>query len=219
MKKTLLALVAIIALITSSCGNMMNPGNGTNTDDKNGLGNILSGVLGGLANGNTANSLLDFVIGKAKVSQSQLVGTWHYVEPGCAFTSEKLLAQAGGSIAAGKVKEKLEPIYNNLGLNQNNTQFTFTQDGKFQAKVKGLPLSGTYTYNESDCSIKMKTALLSFNGYITRTTKGASLTFESKKLLSLLQTLTALTGNSTLKTVGDLSSEYDGVRVGFNMSK
>ena len=42
---------------------------------------------------------------------------------------------------------------------------------------------------------------------------------ESKKLLTILQTVSALSGNNTLQTVGDLSKNYDGIRMGFEMKK
>ena len=44
------------------------------------------------------------------------------------------------------------------------------------------------------------------------------LTFESKNLLKVLQMAAALSGNSTLQTVGDLSKQYDGVRLGFDIA-
>lgn len=218
MKKIYLTVIASVALLASSCGPNMGMGNTSNTSG-NGLGNVLSGVLGSLGNANTVNSLLDLVIGKVKISQSQLVGTWQYAEPGCAFTSEKLLAQAGGAVAAGKVKEKLQPVYNSIGVKASNTCFSFTADNKFQAKVDGIPLNGTYQLDEASGAIKLNTALLSMTGYVTRTTHGMALTFESKKLLSLLQIASTLTGSPTIKTIGDISNQYDGVRVGFDLTK
>ena len=46
-----------------------------------------------------------------------------------------------------------------------------------------------------------------------------SFLLESKKLLSVLQTVSALSGNSTLQTVGELSRNYDGIRMGFEMRR
>ena len=48
---------------------------------------------------------------------------------------------------------------------------------------------------------------------------GIGLLFESKKMLTLLQTVAAMSGNSGVQTIGDLSKNYDGVRVGFDMTK
>ena len=65
----------------------------------------------------------------------------------------------------------------------------------------------------------MKGVLLSIAGYATKQTNGVSILFESKKLLTLVQTLTALSGNSTLSSIGSITKNYDGVRVGFKMTK
>ena len=45
------------------------------------------------------------------------------------------------------------------------------------------------------------------------------LLFEASKLLQLLQTVAALSGNSTLQSVGSLAKNYDGLRIGFDMKK
>ena len=116
-------------------------------------------------------------------------------------------------------EEKLLPVYNGLGISAQNTQFQFTQDHQFAGKVKGIPVSGTYTYDASSGTIKLKTMLFSTNAYVTRTTSGLGLTFESKNLLKVLQAAAALSGNSTIQTVGDLSKQYDGVRLGFEVAR
>ncbi|MBR6431755.1 MAG: DUF4923 family protein, partial [Muribaculaceae bacterium] len=144
---------------------------------------------------------------------------WYYTQPGCAFTSENLLAKAGGAVAAETCKDKLLPVYNTLGINSQNTQLLFTQDHQFQANFKGIPLSGTDTYDPSTSTIKVKTTLFSSNVYVTRTTSGLAYTFESKNLLKVLQAVAAISGNTTLQTVGDLSKQFDGVRLGFDMAR
>ena len=184
-----------------------------------GSGSGLSGLLNALGSQSTANSLLDMVIGHIKIQQSELVGTWHYSAPGCAFTSENLLAKAGGAVAAGQIKEKLTSAYNVVGFNAANTVFTFAQDGQFQAKVKNIPVQGNYTYNPNTGEVKLRTLFISCSAYITRTTNGLALTFESKKLLTVLQAAAALSGNSAIQTAGDLSKQFDGARVGFEMVK
>ena len=217
MKKFIISALAIVAMTTTGC---MMTGTGTGTGTGGGLGDVLGSVLGGvLSNGSATNGLLNMVIGYVKIDERELYGTWAYQAPGCAFTSENLLAKAGGAVAAENVKQKLAPAYNTVGINANNTFFVFSQDQRFQAKVAGIPLSGSYTYDKNDCSIKFNAGLVSATGYLTRTTNGMALTFESKKLLTILQVASAMSGNETLKTVGDLSKEFDGLRVGFDMRK
>ncbi|MBQ6278944.1 MAG: DUF4923 family protein [Muribaculaceae bacterium] len=212
---TILAMT--IALTGCGVGNMMNQGGTTATGSGGGLGGVLGSVLGGVVNANTAGGLLDMVIGHVKLDQRELVGTWVYSEPGCAFTSENLLAKAGGSVAATQVKQRLATVYNSVGIASNNTYFAFDQNGRFEAKVRGIPLSGTYTFEPNNSKINLKTTLFTIPAFVTRTTNGLSLTMESKKLLNVLQTVTALTGNSTLSTVGELSKNFDGVRMGFDV--
>ena len=183
------------------------------------LGGGTSGSTGSTA-GTIINGILNNVIGSGTFSKESLCAhTWKYSKPGCAFTSENLLAKAGGEIAANKIEEQLEGYYKKAGFSNSNTYFKFNTDGSFESKIDGKSWKGTYTFDEKTHAITMKGLLLSVSGYATQTTNGVSLLFESKKLLTLVQTLTALSGNSTLGTIGNITKNYDGVRVGFEMSK
>ena len=193
------------------------------------IANVLGGLLGA-ATGNTSGStssagsiisgLLNNVIGSGTFSKADLCAhTWKYSKPGCAFTSENLLAKAGGEIAASKVEEKLSTYYNKFGFNSSNTQFTFTTDGNFSAQIDGKPWQGTYTFDEKTHAIHLKGLLLSASGYATKTTNGISLLFDQKKLLNLIKMLSTFKGSSTLSAVGSIANSYDGLRVGFEMTK
>lgn len=182
---------------------------------------VLSNILGSSSSSSNSSisDILGSVIGSSKLTAKNLVGTWKYSSPGCAFTSENLLAKAGGEIAATTVENKLKTYYNKVGIKSSNTYFTFNSDGTFTSKIDGKSWSGTYTYDESSNAIKLKGVLLSISGYATKTTNGISLLFESKKLLTLLQTVSKFSGNTTLSTLGTLSKNYNGVRMGFDMKK
>lgn len=193
------------------------------------IANVLGGLLGA-ATGNTSGStssagsiisgLLNNVIGSGTFSKEDLCAhTWKYSKPGCAFTSENLLAKAGGEIAASKVEEKLSTYYNKFGFSSSNTQFTFTTDGNFSAQIDGKPWQGSYTFDEKTHAIQLKGLLLSASGYATKTTNGISLLFDQKKLLNLIKMLSAFKGSSTLSAVGTIANSYDGMRVGFEMTK
>lgn len=193
------------------------------------IANVLGGLLGA-ATGNTSGStssagsiiggLLNNVIGSGTFSKEDLCAhTWKYSKPGCAFTSENLLAKAGGEIAASKVEEKLSTYYNKFGFSSSNTQFAFTTDGNFSAQIDGKPWQGSYTFDEKTHAIQLKGLLLSASGYATKTTNGISLLFDQKKLLNLIKMLSAFKGSSTLSAVGTIANSYDGMRVGFEMTK
>lgn len=211
MKKMMMAVVA--ALMLQSCG-MTNPGvNGGSQ-----MGGTTTNNSGSSIGSNALGGLLDLVVGSVKLSQTDIIGTWSYVEPACAFTSENLLAKAGGSVAAKTVNEKLLPVYKSLHISSGNTQLTFNENGQFTGKIGGFPMSGTYTFDAANGLVKMK-SLTTFTAHLTRSTQGMNFTFESKKILTLLQTVSALSGNTTLSTIGDISKQFSGVRLGFAMKK
>ena len=207
MKKRNMIAMAVAAIMMAGCGGM-----GTGTGADNG---ILNGVDGSSALGN----ILGSVLGINKVSETTILGTWKYAGPGCAFTSDNLLAKAGGEVAAQKVKAQLQSHYSSLGLNSSNTYISFKEDKTFSGKVDGKTLSGTYTLDVNTGQITLKTLLLTMNGYVNLNTTGMSLLFESQKLLTILQGLGALSGNTTMSAVGELSKNYKGVRIGFDMAR
>ena len=205
----------------------------TTTNSGYSAGSVVAGVLGGLLGGGTTtgssstgssiiNGILNNVIGSATFSQADLCAhTWKYSKPGCAFTSENLLAKAGGEIAASKIEEDLSKYYSKFGFSKSNTYFTFKTDGTFAAKIDGKSWNGTYTFDEKTHAIQLKGLLLSASGFATRTANGISLLFEQKKLLTLVKTLSKLnlTGSTTMSAVSSIVDNYDGVRVGFEMTK
>lgn len=215
----------------------------TTTNSGYSAGSVVAGGLGGLLGGGTTtgssstgsnstgssstgssiiNGILNKVIGSATFSQADLCAhTWKYSKPGCAFTSENLLAKAGGEIAASKIEEDLSKYYSKFGFSKSNTYFTFKTDGTFAAKIDGKSWNGTYTFDEKTHAIQLKGLLLSASGFATRTTSGISLLFEQKKLLTLVKTLSKLnlTGSTTMSAVSSIVDNYDGVRIGFEMTK
>ncbi len=214
MKKNYFAAAAIAALTLTSCGGLGTMGD-TNTGST--TGNILGSIIGAATNGETISNILTSVIGLDKLSSRNLLGTWRYNGPGCAFTSENALAKAGGEVAATEVEQKLAAQYKKIGFNSQNTYLTFNQDGTFSAKIDGKPWNGQYTFDERTQSINFSGFLLNLKGYVKREANSISVLFESRKVLSLLQTISAMSGNSTLSTIGDISKNYDGVRIGFDM--
>lgn len=190
------------------------------------IAGILGAVMGGSSNSSSSagssiiNGILNNVIGSGTFSKQDLCAhTWKYSKPGCAFTSENLLAKAGGEIAANKVEEKLGEYYSKFGFSGSNTYFTFKTDGTFAAKIDGKSWQGNYTFDEKTHAIQMKGLLLSMSGYATKTTNGISLLFDQTKLLNLIKTMGALKGSSTLSALGTIANNYDGMRVGFEMTK
>ena len=196
MKKIKIGMTILCCLLLFSCGN---------------LGSMMSGT--GVINA------VSSVIGLDKVRAQDLIGAWNYSGPGCAFMSENLLAKAGGEMAAVQIEEKLLPYYQQVGISAANTSITFSENGTFSARIAGTPLSGSYTFDEATQQINLKGLLLSINCYAKKEINGISILFEAKKLLTVLQAMAALSGNKDMQTIGEISKNYDGVRIGFDMRK
>lgn len=227
-KKTTSAASNTTAATTTAAATTSNCATSTSTTSNAGsaIAGILGAVMGGSSNSSSSagssiiNGILNNVIGSGIFSKQDLCAhTWKYSKPGCAFTSENLLAQAGGEIAANKVEEKLGEYYSKFGFSGSNTYFTFNADGTFAAKIDGKSWQGNYTFDEKTHAIQMKGLILSMSGYATKTANGISLLFDQKKLLNLIKTIGSLKGSSTLSALGTIANNYDGMRVGFEMTK
>lgn len=227
-KTTSAASNTTAATTTTAAATTSNSATSTSTTSNAGsaIAGILGAVMGGSSNSSSSagssiiNGILNNVIGSGTFSKQDLCAhTWKYSKPGCAFTSENLLAQAGGEIAANKVEEKLGEYYSKFGFSGSNTYFTFNADGTFAAKIDGKSWQGNYTFDEKTHAIQMKGLILSMSGYATKTANGISLLFDQKKLLNLIKTIGSLKGSSTLSALGTIANNYDGMRVGFEMTK
>lgn len=227
-KTTSAASNTTAATTTTAAATTSNSATSTSTTSNAGsaIAGILGAVMGGSSNSSSSagssiiNGILNNVIGSGTFSKQDLCAhTWKYSKPGCAFTSENLLAQAGGEIAANKVEEKLGEYYSKFGFSGSNTYFSFNTDGTFAAKIDGKSWQGNYTFDEKTHAIQMKGLILSMSGYATKTANGISLLFDQKKLLNLIKTIGSLKGCSTLSALGTIANNYDGMRVGFEMTK
>ncbi len=214
MNKMSFLVAGAACLLATSCGTV-----GAGSASSSAGDDVLNGVIGVLNNANTIGDVISSVIGSNKLTKSQLYGTWKYNGPGCAFTSNSALAKAGGEVVASQIKAKLKEDYNKVGFTSRNTQITFNKDNTFTAYVDGKKFSGNYTYDESTNALRLTGLLLSLNGYVTRNSQGVAILFESKKLLTLIQTMATMSGNATLSSIGEISKNYNGVRLGFDMAK
>ena len=153
-------------------------------------------------------------------------GTWTYVGQDCQFTSDNLLAQAGGEVASQTVETKMQELLDKLGFSDGCT-FVFNADGTYSSAVKGRTTQGTYTFDTESKELKMKTSAgISFTttaSYNVTEPNKMSLLFNADKLMQLAQTVSSAaslkSSSSTLKMVSSLLGNYNGLQVGFQLEK
>ena len=202
-------MLAAMTLLMTSCFSTGLGTTGTTTSSTTGvLGNVLGSVLGNI------------LLGGMTFDQSSLLGNWNYTAPSAAFTTEQALNKAGGASAASALVSSLASNYNNIGINKNNTSFSFLQGNKFSAKVNGIPFSGTYTYNQQNGEIALKTATETIKGNVIKNTNGAmGLMFDAGQMTNVLQKEGKVSNTAAVQAVSKLCKSKDGARVGFELAR
>jgi hypothetical protein len=161
------------------------------------------------------------VVGDKTTTASSIIGTWKYSQPECAFESDNLLTQAGGEAAATKVEKKLATVYKTLKL--TSITYTFNEDNTYSYSIGSKSFSGTYTFDSTNKTVTMTSTTLgtSLTAYVTTTGSTMTLTFDADKLLTVMQSISSLaaSANSTASLINTLASSYDGMRLGFELTK
>ncbi len=167
------------------------------------------------------SSAVSSVTSSVTTTSTTIVGTWAYSAPKVEFDSDNLLASAGGTVAASTVETQLETYYTSLGL--NSSSFVFDSSLNFTISTGKLSATGTYVFDSSAKTITMTVSKLntSIVGYVSVTGSTMYLTFEADKLLTLAKSLGSATADysSTISTLSTLAENYDGMKLGFTLTK
>jgi hypothetical protein len=207
MKKTILTLAVAMTMVMSGCMAPM----GTTTPTTNSSGDVLTSVLGAV--------LTNVLFGGSLFDQSSMLGQWNYNAPSAAFTTQQALTKAGGNATVTNMTSSLASNYSNIGINRSNTGFSFLAGNKFSAKVNGIPFSGSYTYNQQNGEIALKTATETIKGNVIKTQRGMGLMFDSTQMTHLLQKEGKVSNAAAVQAVSKLAKSANGARVGFELTK
>lgn len=177
------------------------------------------------SNGSGITDALGSLISSDKLTVADIVGNYTYSKPAVAFKSDNLLKKAGGTVVSSQIESKLAPYYKTVGIDKMT--FVINNDNTFTMKVRGIPFSGTIEQctdgSQANFTLKFKAvkkiSVGSMNAYVVKSAnKQVSITFDVSKLVSLLQKVGGLTGNSSIKTLTSLLSSYDGICAGFALT-
>lgn len=216
------ALILLFSSVSSSAQSLSDllkglggQGQSTSTENtsasKGSIGDILSGVAGALGLGNSQAGI------------EQLAGTWTYSAPAVSFKSDNFLLKAGGAAAATTVEKKLEPYYKTAGL--TSLTVTINNDSTFTFKGRRATLNGTIDRNGDNGTYVFhfkafnKVNIGSMEAFIQLAGDNMELTFDISKLMTLIQRVSAMTNNSTLKGASALLEQYDGMTAGFDLKR
>ena len=172
----------------------------------------LKSLLGGL---------VKTVAGDVTTTETSITGTWTYSAPDCVFTSDNALMQAGSEIASQKVEEKLADIFDKAGM--KGMAMVIGEDKTFAIRAKGKSvLTGTYTFDNEKKELHLSTKIgFKATAHVSAMGNKLGLTFEVDKLLELLKKISSTIGsqNTTIQSINKLAESYNGLRLGFELTK
>lgn len=182
----------------------------------------LKDALGGGDLGETIGNVLEGVFTKSNLSLEDICGEWITDGSAVSFKSDNLLQKAGGIAAAAALETKINPYYEQLGL--NNAVMTIKNDGTFSLKAKKITLQGTLTSNgdgtfEFNFRAFGKLSLGKMTAYVQKAGNHVDIMFDATKLKNLISGIAKVTGVNLAKTAASLLDSYDGLCVGFGMNK
>lgn len=170
------------------------------------------GAIGNIIGNLTSNN---------KFTVDDLVGSWTYTGPAVSFASDNALKNIGGAAAATAVETKLEPYYKRLGFTK--TTLTVNEDHSFEMKMGVIQFKGTIEKTD-DGNLKFNFSALGRNlgtvaAHATKSGNTLNITFDSTKMVKMLTTVSSKLNISTLKTLSSLLNAYDGIYMGYKMTK
>lgn len=182
----------------------------------------LKDLLKNATNNTTVTEIVEKVTG-VDLSKGDIKGTWNYTGSAVKLESEDVLKSAAAGAVTGQIEKKLDEFLVKAGLKSGTFSFTFNEDNTFATTVKEKSFNGTYTLSEDGNTLNLKYGKSLNSTGITATAqindKTFELLFKADKLLDLLGKLTSNTENSTLKTMGALVGQYDGMKIGLELQK
>lgn len=215
MKRHGLAATAVLccALTLSGCGIIR-------------TANAIGSIFGGRKKVKTIKKIVKIigsVLGQFydTTTKKSLVGDWTYAEPAIQFETQSFLDKAGGVVASQTVADNIAPYFNILGFKQGNLSISLREDNTCTYTLGGRTYQGTYDYDDENKKITLKTPLFPLPAaYISVAEDQMALTFDSSKILTLIQALGMVSKDQTpVSAVSTLASSYDGMKTGFTFVK
>lgn len=187
------------------------------------LGGIISAVAGaatGSGNGSSVLSGLSTIFNSALgATKDRIVGTWTYTEPAVVFSSNNVLQNIGGKVASSAIEKQLQQQFEKAGIRKGAMKMTFDKDGNFTQTLGGKTMSGTYTVEDTKIVLNYAGGIKQLVGTTQLDGNDLLIVMDASKLLKYANTIGTLTGNTTLKSLGNLLGSYNGMELGMKLNK
>lgn len=206
--KKIISIAAVSVMALALCG----------TSDAQSLKDLLNKVT-------TNDKVTDIVesLTGMSITPKDITGSWDYSGAAVKLESEDIVKSAAASVAATQVEKKMDEYLQKVGVKAGMFGFTFNEDQSFCTTFKGKEFAGNYTLSEDGKTLTLTYGKLlnshAINANVNIKTNSIELLFKADKILELIGKLSATSNNATLKTVSSLAGQYDGMKIGMEMSK
>ncbi|MCF0202678.1 MAG: DUF4923 family protein, partial [Bacteroidaceae bacterium] len=184
-----------------------------------GKNNTSTTTTGTTSGSSTLGGITDIISSALGVTTTSIVGTWEYQEPAVLFTSDNLLAKAGGSVMSSSIEKKLDTYFQKVGVKKGMLTMTFDEQGNFTQSVKGKTIKGTYTVENGNVTLKYLNTAKQFIGTTQLSGNDLVIVVDATKILSFAQTVASSSSNSTLSSISSLTKNIKGMKAGLKLKK
>lgn len=152
-----------------------------------------------------------------------ITGTWKFSGTAVELESKDFLKKAAAKLAVETIEKKLDKTITKIGVAPGLFSFTFNADKTFSIGFKKREIKGTYTLSADKKKLTLTFGRLTKLGTMDVITdlgsKELSLMFKAANFIDLLGKVTSEGGSDAMKTLSTLVSAYDGINIGFELSR
>ncbi len=205
MKKTYAYLLASLLLL---CGSQL-------------YGQSLKNLL----NKENLKEAVGSVVQQLDVIPKNISGNWEYTGVAVKFTGDNVLMNAASDLAASQIEDKLDEYLQKIGLKQGAFGYTFSTDSTFTTTFNKMKFQGKYTFSSEENFIELDYGRNDkLKGIVLKTQVSVGLSymellFNADKLLDFIGKISSTSGDSKLGILNSLVNQYDGMKIGFELSR
>lgn len=177
-----------------------------------------------LSNGGVKD-MVESVANQLDVIPKNIEGAWEFSGSAVKFTGDNMLMNAASELAVGKVEAQLDEYLQMAGIKDGLFSYVFNEDGSFSTNFMQTKFTGEYTYSKEEKTLELdygKNEKLRGIVLKTNVSVGANnmqLLFNADKLLDFISKITSSVGDSKFAALNSLLGNYDGMQIGFELSR
>lgn len=170
-------------------------------------------------------SVVESVVDQLDVIPKNIEGNWTFSGSAVKFTGDNMLMNTASELAVGKVEDTLNEYLAKVGIKEGLFSYTFNEDGTFSTSFNQAKFPGQYTFSqqektlELDCGKNEKLKGIALKTNVSVGTSTMQLLFNADKLLEFISKITSSVGDSKLGALTSLLDQYDGMQIGFELTR